>query len=166
MARAARPKSLRDARLDANKWDRFYALMHGKEPANQQVVAPKREIVNRSDPADLEAAVMREVGEVIALSPEVLLAWRQNSGSIRDERGVPVRFYKFIKWSAEMTLVDYLCILRTGKLCALECKRRDWEFTGTDREVKQEAFIEAILRTGGKGGFCTSGEQALAILGG
>lgn len=85
-----RPKSLREVYTQTNAWDRFYALSAGMEPQNQKAVAPKREIVNRSEPGELEAAVMREVADAIALSPQVLIAWRVNSGSILDSRNVPI----------------------------------------------------------------------------
>ena len=166
MARAPKPRSVREAYTDSNKWDRFYALMGGEEPKNQIAVKDKRVVTNRSEPGELEAAVMREVADVIILSSNVLLAWRQNSGSIQDMRGVPVSFYKWVKWTEEMTLVDYLCMLRSGKFAALECKRKGWKYTGTPREKKQDAFIQAARGAGGRGGFVTCGEDALEILGG
>lgn len=165
MARRPAPRvSVREARENANKWDRYYAMSAGMEPQNQQVIAPKREIVNRSEPGELEAAVMREVADVIILAPSVLIAWRQNTGSLPNANGAPIWFYKFVKWTDEMTLVDYLCILKSGRLAAIECKRVNWKYTGTPREVKQDAFIQAVRAGGGRGGFVTGAEQALEIL--
>lgn len=109
---------------------------------------------------------MREVADVIILSPNVLTAWRQNTGSLPNANGAPIWFYRFVKWTDEMTLVDYLCVLKSGKLAALECKRKGWKYTGTPREKKQDAFIQSVRGCGGRGGFVTSAEQAIEILAG
>lgn len=166
MARAPKPRSIREAYTDSNKWDRFYALMGGSEPLNQIAVKAKREVVNRSEPGDLEAAVMREVAQVIALHPKVLIAYRQNSGQITDHTGRPVVMYRFIKVPTELTLVDFICWMKDGTLTVLEAKRRGWKYTGTHREKLQEACIIAVRGAGGRGGFVTNGQQALEILGG
>ena len=125
---------------------------------------PKRVITRRMDDDDRESKVMSEVGQAIALSSNVLIAWRQNSGSIRDERGVPIWFWKWIKCMDEMTLSVYVCVMRSGYLAAIECKWRGWHYTGTPREKEQDAFIQAIRSTGGRGGFVTCAEQAIEIL--
>lgn len=125
---------------------------------------PKRVMTKRMDDDDRESAVMTEVGQAIALSPNVLCAWRANSGSMRDDRGVPIWFYKWVKRLEDMTLSDYICVMRSGYMTALECKWRGWQYTGTPREKEQDAFIQAIRSTGGRGGFVTCAEQALEIL--
>ena len=97
--------------------------------------------------------------------PLIILAWRQNTGSLRNEQNVPIWFYHMVKAPVnEITLVDYMCVLITGRLAVLECKRRDWKWTGTDREVKQNALIECVRLSGGRGGFVTSAEQAKQII--
>ena len=141
------------------------------------VMKPKREIVNRSDPNELEGAVLKEVGEVLAAHPNVIMCVRQNSGSISDDRGVPIWFYRWVKNRAEMTITDYWGFGRWESRdanmnpCmvfapfAIECKRRDWKQNyNSERENAQNSFIDFIIRMGGRGGFCTSAHQALAIL--
>ena len=64
----------------------------------------------------------------------------------------------------DMTISDYVCLKKNGKLAAIECKWRGWHFTGTPREKQQDAFIQAIRSSGGVGGFVTCAEQALEIL--
>ena len=164
--RPAKRVSLRDAYTQSNAWDRYYAMSAGMEPQAQIAVKDKRVVTNRSEPGELEAAVMREVADAIILAPSVVIAWRQNTGSLRNASGAPIWFYKFVKWTEEMTLVDYLCILKSGQIAALECKRKGWKYTGTPREKKQDAFIQAVRSGGGRGGFVTSAEQALEILAG
>lgn len=157
-------RSLRDAYAESNRADRFYAAMAGKPPQEQVAIAPKREIINRSPADDLEAAVMREVTTVLAGHKNVIFALRSNSGSMLDANGAPIWFYRWIKNSEDMTLTDFWGLARDG-LFALEAKRRDWTYTGTQRERAQKAFIDTILRTGGRAGFVTCAEDAIRILG-
>ncbi len=159
-------KSLRDELLANNRADRFLALMAGKEPMTQSVVAPKRIIKHKSDKEELEGSVLREVGEIILLSPNVVLAWRQNGGAAQAADGVfRIWFYRWVKRPIkEFVLVDFLGVLKSGNMFALECKRRDWKYAGTEREISQGNFMAEIIKSGGKAAFVTSAEQALAVL--
>lgn len=148
-----------------NAADRYYAAMAGKEPQNQVAIKPKRVMTKRMADEDREDAVMIEVAEAIRLSASVVLSWRPNSGSIEDSRGVPIWFWRPVKGMEGMTISDYLCIKRNGVVAAIECKWREWHYTGTPRERAQDAFIQAVRSTGGVGGFVTCAEQALEILG-
>lgn len=129
---------------------------------------PERVIKHKSEKEELEGSVLKEVGEIILLSPNVVLAWRVNGGAAQAEDGIfRIWFYRWIKRpSKEMTLPDFLCVLRSGKLAALEAKKRAWKFTGTDREKAQKSFIDAIISRGGVGGFVTCAEDAQRILNG
>lgn len=162
--RAAARKSLREVYADNNSADRFYAAMSGKPAANQVEVKAKRVMTQRTADEDKEEAVMAEVADVIRLCPSVVISWRPNSGSLPDSRGVPIWFYRKIKGMDDMTISDYLCLKKNGQLIALECKWRGWNYTGTPREKEQDAFIQAVRATGGRGGFVTCAEQALEIL--
>ena len=42
-----------------------------------------------------------------------------------------------------------------GQFAALECKRRGWKYTGTDREAGQAAWLALISRLGGYARFTT-----------
>lgn len=135
-------------------------------------LAPPREVVNRSDPNELEGAVLAEVGEVLAVHPNVIMCVRQNTGAAqmlgKNGRTYPVWFYRWIRRAENMTITDYWGWLRIGPSrvpFALECKRRSWKrnFNKAD-ENEQHTFIEEMIRMGGRGGFVTSAEQALKIL--
>ena len=157
--------SPRDALATSNAADKFHAAMSGKEPMAQTAIAEKRIVVNRSEKEELEGAVMQEVAEVILLCPNVILAWRQNGGAAPAADGVfRIWYYRWLKRPTKMLLPDFMCVLRDGRLGVIECKRRDWHYTGTDREVAQKAFINRIIATGGRGAFVTSAAQALALL--
>lgn len=169
MTRAPARKTLRQQVAENDRWMKFYA---GDKPlptvpaSLAHLSKAKRIVTKKMDDIDRESAVMSEVGSAISLAPSVLLAWRANSGSMRDERGVPIWFYKWVKRGTEMTLSDYICLQRDGRLVALECKWRGWHYTGTPREKQQDAFIQAVRSCGGRGGFVTCASQAIEILSG
>ncbi len=132
-------------------------------------IKPKRVIVNHSDADELEGAVMREVAELLGVHPLVLWAVRQNSGSaaMRGRNGevIPVWFYRWVRRRhRHMRITDYWGLLTTGRMFAIECKRRNWTSPSDQRELEQLAFIEVVREAGGVGGFVTSQEQAKVIL--
>lgn len=47
----------------------------------------------------------------------------------------------------------------TGVFLSVECKRSDWKWTASDREVAQLAWITLIRKAGGRAGFATSVAQ-------
>lgn len=159
-------KSLREVIAQNNASDRFYAAMAGKEPRAQSVIAPVRAYTKRTASDDLEAAVSIEVGQLLATHPRIIFAIRQNTGATADY----VWFYRWIKSPNPMTITDYIGFMFAGEPLravpfAIECKRRDWKFTGRiEREELQREYIQTIIDCGGRGGFVTSAEQALEIL--
>jgi len=161
----AKRKPMREVYAANNAADKFYAAMAGVTPQNQVAIKPKRVMTQRMADEDREEAVMAEVANAIRLSSGVLISWRQNSGSLQDNRGTPIWFYRKVKGMEDMTISDYVCLMRDGRLAALECKWRGWHYTGTPREKQQDAFIQAVRSCGGRGGFVTCAEQALTILG-
>ena len=97
------------------------------------------------------------------------LAWRNNVGALKDERGVPVR-YGLCNDSASLNerikssdLI--LCIPRVirpehvgtviGQFGSVECKRPGWEYKGTKHEQAQQAWLTIISRAGGFACFST-----------
>ena len=155
-------KSLRDTLATNNAADKFYAAMAGKEPAFQVMIAPSRQIANRSAPDELEAAVSDEVEAVLCSLPTIIFAVRQNSGATAEY----VSFWKWVKWRElePATLPDYWGVATFGFWC-LEAKRRDWTFNPKDdRQRKQKAFIDIVNAHGGRAGFVTSGAAALETL--
>ena len=165
-------KSLRDTLATNNASDRYYAAMAGKSPAFQAAIAPKRAYTKRTASDDLEAAVSIEVGQVLATHPNVIFAVRQNTGAAdmvgKGGKVYPVWFYRWVRCDGEITITDYWGFMfspaRFVVPFALECKRRDWCWSGIEREKQQRGFIDKIIDFGGRGGFVTSAEQALAIL--
>ncbi len=110
------------------------------------------------------------------------VAGRNNVGAVPDDRGSPVRFglgndsaalNRVFKmgdlvgimptrahtgpWGAAMTAVTM------GIFIMLECKEPAWKWRATPREVAQwEAIIE-VRRFGGRAGFVTGPEMAVAV---
>lgn len=98
--------------------------------------------------------------------------WRNNVGAMKDEHGRLVRFGLANESKAEndrlksSDLVGYAPRLITPDLlgCVIaqfkvrECKRPDWRYSGTDREVAQERFINLVLSEGGDAAFTTGQE--------
>lgn len=155
-----------------NAANRGMEAMYGDRRVEKGIAAPdfpelpaKRVIQHHSDKEELEASVMREVADVILLCPRVILCWRQNGGAAQAADGVfRIWYYRWVKRPKKMRLPDFMCVLDSGKLGVIECKRRDWQYAGTEREQEQKAFIDRIVATGGRGGFATSAEQALQII--
>ncbi len=119
---------------------------------------------------DSEAAVMREIADVIDKHPRILFAVRQNSGAATIGN-TPIWFWKWLRRrGVEMTLTDTWGCLTNGRMFAIEVKERNWKGVGTGdtekaiRERRQEAFINVVKSVGGVGGFVTSAEQAMEIL--
>lgn len=97
-----------------------------------------------------------------------LKLWRNNVGAFRDERGVPVRFglgndsERLNKVIKSGDLIGWRPLLitpahvgsRVAQFVSRECKRPDWRYTGTDREVAQLRWAEAVTADGGDAAFC------------
>lgn len=116
---------------------------------------------------DIEAPVLKAVGELLAVHPKILLAVRQNSGALpyeRAGRAVPVWFYKFARRPEPMTLVDYCGFLKDGRPFAIECKRPGWKRPTTERENRQQAYMQMIAAIRGISGFVRSADEANALL--
>lgn len=169
---AFKPK-LREQIEINEKWNRFYALMGGVEPVKLgEPLPPKRAYTKRTADEDLEGSVLKEVGEVLAAHPNVIMCVRQNTGAAqmtgKDGKVYPVWFYRWIRNRAEMTITDYWGFVRVGPTFmpfAIECKRRNWKPNyNDDRENQQRSFIEFMQRVGGRGAFVTCVEQAQEIL--
>lgn len=105
----------------------------------------------------------------LAASQAGNVLWRNNSGVLKDERGVPVRFglcneSKAVNLACKSSdLVGIKRVLVTpqmvgstiGQFYAREVKRAGWRYTGTPREVAQLRFIEAVVAMGGDAAFTT-----------
>lgn len=106
----------------------------------------------------------------LAASQAGYVLWRNNSGVLKDERGVPVRFGLCNESKAvndkckssdligiKQVVVTPEMVGRTvGVFYAREVKRAGWRYTGTLREAAQLRFIEAVVAMGGDAGFATS----------
>ncbi len=88
--------------------------------------------------------------------------WRNNVGSLIDERGVPLR-YGIANDSAKINKIvkssDLIGISSRGQFMALECKRPGWRYTGNEHEKAQEAFLMLVVAMGGYAAFITSPDQ-------
>lgn len=104
------------------------------------------------------------------------LGWRvfrNNVGVLKDERGVPVRYglcndtkqQNMSHKSSDLIGIRPLLITSEhvgqviGQFVALEVKRADWKYTGSDREKAQLNFLSLIASLGGYSKFVTSGDN-------
>lgn len=93
--------------------------------------------------------------------------WRNNSGVLQDERGVPVRFglgNDSPRLNAVLKSSDLIGIAPGGRFVAIECKAPGWRGVRTDRERAQLAFIDLVRANGGIAGFVTSVAELEALL--
>lgn len=88
-----------------------------------------------------------------------LKLWRNNVGALLDERGVPVR-YGLANESKRLNehiksgdLIGWRPIeiggRRIAQFVSRECKRSDWQYSGTEHEQAQLRWIEAVTVDGG-----------------
>jgi hypothetical protein len=158
-------KSLRDTIAENQRAMNMWASAHGKEQTVDFGVKEKRTYSRKMADEDREDDVVREVGQLLAVHPKILFAWRQNSGSAESKSGAPVVFYRFLKGDpSEITLPDFLGVLKDGRLLALEAKNRLWTAPKKPHEKKQLHFILQVKYAGGVSGFCTSAAQAQRII--
>lgn len=97
------------------------------------------------------------------------MAWRNNVGALKDERGVPVRYglaneSKAVNdklKSSDLILAIPRRITRQdvgttlAQFGSVECKPPGWRYTGTPRERAQLAWLTLIRRLGGFATFST-----------
>lgn len=116
-----------------------------------------------TDEASAQAAVR------LAASRRGDRLWRNNSGVLKDERGVPVRFGLFNeskKACGSIKSPDLVGIFRVlvtqdmvgsviGQFAAREMKHPGWRFAGTAREIAQLKGITLINSMGGDAAFTT-----------
>jgi len=103
-----------------------------------------------------------------------LKLWRNNVGVLMDDRGVPVRYglanessrlnasvksSDLIGWRP-IRITAELVGARIAQFLARECKRSDWQYSGTEHEQAQLRWIEAVNADGGDACF-VNGEGTL-----
>jgi len=129
---------------------------------------PKRASGSSGEP--VEADVLRAVTQLLARHPAVIVAIRMNSGMAQNANGAPIWFHKLVKGRG--VVVDFIGWMRTDidfLPFAIECKRPSWQpgkahGNTAIREDEQARFLEGVQTVGGRAGFATSVDEALAIL--
>lgn len=89
---------------------------------------------------------------LIALSKAGFMAWRQNTGALKDSNGRIVSF-GLCKGSS-----DIIGIAPGGIFIAIECKASNGRI-----RPEQQTFIDNIRRMGGRAGVARSAEEAVRI---
>lgn len=100
--------------------------------------------------------------------------WRNNSGVLKDDRGVPVRFglgndskkaNQTIKSSdligiTPVTITPDMVGQTLGVFTAIEVKGDGWQYRPNDkRSLAQKAYIDIVRRAGGIAGFARSVDE-------
>jgi len=118
-----------------------------------------------------EAAVQTECRLKASSSGDRL--WRNNVGVAQRMDGVPVRYglcNESKKMNSMIKSSDLIGIKRAfitpemvgtfiGQFMAIEVKKADWKYTGTDREKAQLAFHTIVNNTGGYAKFINNVEN-------
>ena len=94
--------------------------------------------------------------------------WRNNSGSLPDKTGTPVRFglgNDSVKLNKVFKSSDLIGIGPQGRFVAVEVKEPGWKKPSNPREVAQANFIGAVQARGGLAGFATSIDDYMRIVG-
>lgn len=95
------------------------------------------------------------------------VAWRNNRGALPDERGVPVRFglaNDSTQLDRTFKTGDLVGLTPGGLFLMLECKPPGWRYRGADRERAQWAAIQFVRLRGGRAGFVTHPDEAVAVM--
>jgi hypothetical protein len=154
----------------------LYAAASGK-PIPDYIVDSVKQKQERaapgSDGRELESSVIKAVGHLLCVHPQVLIALRMNSGMATNDNGAPVWFMRWLRMPEPMRMSDFAGWLRDGNDVfgvrkqipfAIECKRPGWSKPTDKREREQAAYLSFIRACGGRAGFATSVEQAQNIL--
>lgn len=151
-----------------------WAIKHGVSAAALQDL--QRQLGTLADPERLIDLKTESKSEAFAQSKVRLLAAQQgvrltrnNVGALPDESGRPVRYGLFNESPQVNKLVKSSDLIgwRTlhvtpamvgtyvAQFFARECKEPAWQYSGTEREVAQLAFINMVLAAGGDAAFTT-----------
>ena len=98
-----------------------------------------------------EIDILRSVQ--LALSEAGAITWRNNSGCLKDARGVPVRFGVGSPGGSD------LIGIYKGRFCAFEIKTPKGK--ATDAQLN---FIAAVIKNGGIAGVVRSPDEAIELL--
>lgn len=90
---------------------------------------------------------------MLALSEAGCLIWRNNTGVLKNEANIPIRFGLCVGSSDLVGICE-------GKFLAVEVKAPKGRV-----RPEQQRFIDAVNKAGGIAGVCRSVEDALALIG-
>lgn len=109
-------------------------------------------------PGMSEAGVQQRVR--LLASNQGMHLWRNNVGAMIDDNGRPIRF-GLLNDSAQLNRKikssDLIGIAPGGRFVAIEVKKSNWTYRGTDREQAQLRFLSLVNAMGGIGYFSTGG---------
>lgn len=109
----------------------------------------------------------------LAASKRGILLFRNNVGALLDNRGIPVRYglaneskamNKKIKSSdligiRPVVITEDMVGQTIGQFVSIEMKTEDWKYTGNERELAQNAWLDLINKHGGFAFFATTPED-------
>lgn len=118
-----------------------------------------------------ETEVQNEI--LLEMSKRGAVLWRNNVGVAFRKDGVPIRYglanvskkmNSFLKSSdligiTPVKITPKMVGLTVGVFTAIECKKEDWEFKGTEREVAQQSYIDLVKKKNGFATFCNNVED-------
>jgi hypothetical protein len=175
-------KSLSDTKRGNDAAIRNLAAMTGKPVVAETLNSlPDKRVRAKagSDGRVTEAAVISAVASLLCKHPQVLVAWRMNSGSAIADSGAYVKFHRWLRMPEPMRMSDFFGFtcppgsvwLQMGEPerpapipFAIEVKRPSWSRPVDKREHEQATFLEFIRSCGGRAGFATDALQAQAII--
>lgn len=106
----------------------------------------------------LERDVQREIREALGRLDGVVV-WRNNTGMLKDSRGISVR-YGLAIGSSDLIGIVYLPQLGIGRFFALEIKR-----PGEEPSDEQYAFLHLIRKIGGFSTWVDNVDAAVSAVG-
>lgn len=131
-----------------------------EKPKPKPAAKPRAAKVKK-EPKATETETGKAVVQMAQLYKIVLM--RNNSGAFKDSRGKWVRFglgNVSSKANVSMKSSDLIGFGPDGRFIAIEMKEPKWKWKGTDHEVAQKAFLDAVRLAGGVALFARSVEDA------
>ena len=156
----------------AISWGVPLAALHDLERRMGLLYAPEVQASTGRSEAAVQANVRIEAAQLAHAGRRIKLL-RNNVGSLKDARGVPIRFglanespemnrriksADLIGWET-LTITSQMVGQQIAQFLSVECKEEGWRFSGNAHEQAQQAWAQLVIGGGGRAVFVNGSGQ-------